>query len=152
MSGSGRDDQTAIRITRTFRASPEAVFAAWTSAKMLRRWYQPAADWDTPVAEVDLRVGGKLRVVMRDHNGEEHGGGGEYLEIRPPHRLVFTWTWDRDDDGEGRQQIEVELSDNGDGTTTVVLTNRGLVDEQARKDHIEGWDGSFDLLEGVLRR
>ena len=119
---------------------------------MLRRWYQPAADWDTPVAEVDLRVGGKLRVVMRDNNGEEHGGGGEYLEIRPPHRLVFTWAWDRAEDGEGPQLIEVELSDNGDGTTTVVLTIRGIVDEQSRESHLEGWEGSFDLLEQVLRR
>ena len=152
MSDFARDDPTAIRIERTFRASPEAVFAAWTSAKMLRRWYQPAADWDTPLAEVDLRVGGKLRVVMRDPNGEEHGGGGEYLEIRPPHRLVFTWAWDRAEDGEGPQLIEVELTENGDGTTTVVLTNRGMVDEQSRKSHFEGWEGSFDNLERVLGR
>ena len=150
MSDSARDDPTAIRIERTFRAAPEAVFAAWTSAKMLRRWYQPAEDWDTPVAEVDLRIGGRLRVVMRDHNGEEFGGGGEYLEIRPPHRLVFTWTWDRADAGAGTQLIEVDLTDNGDDTTTVVLINRGIVDEESRNSHLEGWEGSFDNLELVL--
>jgi uncharacterized protein YndB with AHSA1/START domain len=142
-------DPTAIRIERTFRATPESVFAAWTSEKMLRRWYQPAADWDTPVAEVDLRVGGKIRLVMRTPNGEDISGGGEYIEISPPHRLVFTWAWDQGD-ARGTQRIEVDLTDNGDGTTTAVLTNRGLVDEASREDHRDGWEGSFDNLERAL--
>lgn len=73
-------DPTAIRIERTYAAPAKAVFEAWTSAEMLRRWYPPGADWDTPVAEVDLRVGGRLRIVMRSPIGEEFGGGGEYRE------------------------------------------------------------------------
>jgi uncharacterized protein YndB with AHSA1/START domain len=141
---------TAIRIERTFRAPPERVFEAWTSAEMLRRWYPPGSDWDTPVAAVDLRVGGKLRVVMRSPSGEEFGGGGEYREITPPSRLVFTWAWDRPDVGAGTQLVEVEFTDRLDGTTWVVLTNRGLLDEQSRRSHREGWEGSFDNLDRVL--
>lgn len=96
-----RPDATAIRIERTFAAPAVAVFEAWTSADLLRRWYPPGADWDTPVAEVDLRVGGLLRLVMRSPDGEEFGGGGEYREISPPTRLVFTWAWDRPDVADG---------------------------------------------------
>ena len=55
-------DPTAIRIERTFAAPANEVFEAWTSAELLRRWYPPGADWDTPVAEVDLRIGGRLRL------------------------------------------------------------------------------------------
>jgi uncharacterized protein YndB with AHSA1/START domain len=152
MSGSASPDPTAIRIERTFRAPVEAVFAAWTSAEMLRRWYPPGADWDTPVAEVDVRVGGKLRLVMRDPAGAEHGGGGEYREIDPPRRLAFTWAWDRSDAGGRAQLIEVEFTDNGDGTTTVVMVNRGLRDEQSKRSHREGWEGSFDNLDRLLAR
>jgi uncharacterized protein YndB with AHSA1/START domain len=141
---------TAIRIERTFRAPRERVFEAWTSAEMLRRWYPPGSDWDTPVAAVDLRVGGKLRVVMRSPSGEEFGGGGEYREITPPSRLVFTWAWDRPDVGGGTQLVEVEFTDRLDGTTWVVLTNRGLLDEQSRRSHREGWEGSFDNLDRML--
>jgi uncharacterized protein YndB with AHSA1/START domain len=141
---------TAIRIERTFRAPPERVFEAWTSAEMLRRWFPPGSDWDTPVAAVDLRVGGKLRVVMRSPSGEEFAGGGEYREITPPSRLVFTWAWDRPDVGGGTQLVEVEFTDRLDGTTWVVLTNRGLLDEQSRRSHREGWEGSFDNLDRVL--
>src|SRR5262249_44362051 len=137
---------------RTFRAPAQAVFEAWTSAEMLRRWYPPGADWDTPVAEVDLRIGGRLRLVMRSPAGDEFGGGGEYLEITPPTRLVFTWTWDRADPGRASQLVEVELTDNRDGTTTVVMTNRGLLDEQSRESHREGWEGSFHNLDRVLAR
>jgi uncharacterized protein YndB with AHSA1/START domain len=143
---------TAIRIERTFSAPARAVFEAWTSAEALRRWYPPGADWDTPVAEVDLRVGGRLRIVMRSPDGEEFGGGGEFREIAPPTRLVFTWAWDRPDVAEGAQLVEVDFSEDPDGTTTVVLTNRGLRDEASRESHREGWEGSFDNLERVLAR
>jgi uncharacterized protein YndB with AHSA1/START domain len=143
-------DPTAIRIQRMFRAPAEVVFTAWTSVEMLRRWYQPGADWDIPVAELDLRVGGPLRVAMRSPTGDVFAGGGEYREIDPPRRLVFTWAWDRPEVGEGTQLVEVEFTDNRDGTTTVVLTNRGLRDEEARRSHREGWIASFDNLDRLL--
>jgi uncharacterized protein YndB with AHSA1/START domain len=143
---SERHDPTAIRIERTFGAGAQEVFDAWTSAELLRRWYPPGADWATPVAEVELRVGGRLRVVMRSPEGEEFGGGGEYREITPPTRLVFTWAWDRADVATGAQLLEIDFTEQPDGTTTVVMTNRGLVDEQSRESHREGWEESFDNL------
>ena len=150
MTDPERPDPTAIRIERAFAAPAQAVFDAWTSADLLRRWYPPGADWDTPVAEVDLRVGGRLRLVMRSPDGEEFGGGGEYREITPPTRLVFTWAWDQPDVATGVQLVEVDFTERSDGTTTVVMTNRGLVDEQSRQSHREGWEGSFDNLARVV--
>jgi uncharacterized protein YndB with AHSA1/START domain len=99
---------------------------------------------------VDVRVGGRLRLVMRSPEGDEFGGSGEYLEIDPPERLVFTWTWDGHEGHEGAQLVEVEFREQDDGTTTVVLTNRGLADEESRRSHEEGWRASFDNLERVL--
>jgi uncharacterized protein YndB with AHSA1/START domain len=152
MTDRAPSDSTAVRIERTFSAPAQAVFEVWTSAEALRRWYPPGADWDTPVAEVDLRVGGRLRIVMRSPGGEEFGGGGEFREIAPPTRLVFTWAWDRPDVAEGAQLIEVDFTEHPDGTTTVVLTNRGLRDQASRESHREGWEGSFDNLARVLAR
>jgi uncharacterized protein YndB with AHSA1/START domain len=152
MTDRAPSDSTAVRIERTFSAPAQAVFEVWTSAEALRRWYPPGADWDTPVAEVDLRVGGRLRIVMRSPGGEEFGGGGEFREIAPPRRLVFTWAWDRPDVAEGAQLVEVDFTEHPDGTTTVVLTNRGLRDQASRESHREGWEGSFDNLARVLAR
>jgi uncharacterized protein YndB with AHSA1/START domain len=146
------DRADSIRIERTFAAPAREVFAAWTSADLLRRWYPPGADWSTPIAEVDLRVGGRLRLVMRSPEGEEVGGGGEYREITPSTRLVFTWTWDSADIAAGVQLIEVDFTEHADGTTTVVMTNRGLADERSRESHREGWDESFDNLATLVSR
>jgi uncharacterized protein YndB with AHSA1/START domain len=152
VTGPEPPDATAIRIERTFAAPAQEVFEAWTSAELLRRWYPPGADWDTPVAEVDLRVGGRLRLVMRSPDGKEFGGGGQYREITPPARLVFTWAWDRPDVAAGVQLVEVDFTGNPDGTTTVVMTNRGLAGEQALESHREGWEESFDNLARLVSR
>lgn len=143
-------DPSPLRLERTFNASLEAVFAAWTSAEVLRRWWPAGSDWETPVAEVDVRVGGSLRLVMRSPDGEEFGGRGEYVEITPLERLVFTWTWDGHGRHEGTQLVEVEFREREDGTTTVVLTNRGLKDEESKRSHKQGWETSFDNLDRVL--
>jgi uncharacterized protein YndB with AHSA1/START domain len=139
-----------FRMERTFSAAAEAVFDAWTSVDILRRWWAPGPDWESSVAEADVRVGGRLRIVMRSPQGEDFAGGGEYIEVTPPKRLVFTWTWDGHEGHEGSQLIEVEFNDHGDGTTTVVVTNRGIRDRESRESHRDGWQGSFANLERVL--
>jgi uncharacterized protein YndB with AHSA1/START domain len=139
-------DET-LRIERTFRAPAEAVFEAWTSEEVLRRWFHAEHDWETPEAQVDLRVGGAVRVVMRDPaQGREVGGGGNYTLIEPPTRLAFTWTWD----GEDRQTL-IELAFlEAEGMTTVRMTHSGLRDEESVGRHEYGWGNCLDNLEVAL--
>jgi uncharacterized protein YndB with AHSA1/START domain len=100
------------------------------------------------VAEVDLRVGGAVRVVMRNpHDGAEYGGGGRYTEIEPPHRLAFTWLWDGTTK---RQLIEIEFEEIG-GATRVRFTHSDLWDEDAVRSHDGGWGTAFDNLKRALR-
>jgi uncharacterized protein YndB with AHSA1/START domain len=140
---------SVLRIERVFAASPEATFDAWTSVDVLRMWWPAGPGWDTPVAEVDARVGGRLRLVMRDPDGAEFGGEGRYVTLDRPHRLAFTWRWDSPDLGVQEQLVEVTFTGNGDGTTTVVLTNTGLTEREA-DEHREGWFLSFVNLDAVL--
>ena len=78
-------------LERTYSAPAEVVFDAWTSEEVMRRWFHGEHDWETPEAHVDLRLGGNVRVVMRDPEKDvEYGGGGHYTEIDPPRRLAFT--------------------------------------------------------------
>ncbi len=75
-------------MTRTFDASPQAVFAAWTEPAHLARW------WSCPGGKivettVDLRIGGIFRQVMRLPDGEEIACQGEFVEIEPPSRIVY---------------------------------------------------------------
>jgi uncharacterized protein YndB with AHSA1/START domain len=135
-----------LRIERTYRAPIERVFEAWTSEGVLRRWWRTERDWDTSDAQVDLRVGGAVRVVMRTETGKEIGGGGVYTEVEPPARLAFTWLWD----GETRRTlIEIDFSEH-DGATTVVFTHRDLWDEEAVRSHEDGWTRMFEFLAAAL--
>jgi uncharacterized protein YndB with AHSA1/START domain len=140
-------DET-LRIERTFQAPAQAVFDAWTNEEVMRRWFHGEHDWETPEAQVDLRLGGTVRVVMRDpHKDTEHGGGGHYTEIDPPTRLAFTWTWDDD-----TRQTLIELDfEETEGTTTVRLTHSSLRDEESVLSHRDGWTKCLDNLERTLR-
>jgi uncharacterized protein YndB with AHSA1/START domain len=139
-----------VRIEWTFHASPEELFDAWTSVEVLKRWWHAERDWETPSAEVDLRIGGTVRVVMRNpHDGTEYGGGGEYTVIDRPRRLVFSWIWD-DAPTAAPQLIEVEFIPAGD-RTNVVLTHSELPEGTA-SDYRDGWSDSFANLEVALQR
>jgi len=137
-----------LRIERTFDAPAERVFEAWTSEEVLRRWFHVYPGWDTPTAEVDLQVGGEVRVVMRDpSDGAEYGARGHYTLIEPPRRLAMRWAFD--DDPENVQTIELEFSER-DGRTTVVMINSGISTEPRRESQDRGWNGCFDSLERAL--
>jgi len=103
-----------LRITRTFHAPAQAVFDAWTSEEVMQRWFHEHED-DTTEVEIDLRVGGTLRVVTRDPVKDvEYGASGQYTEIDPPRRLAFTWLWDH---SATRTLIEVDFEES-DGITS----------------------------------
>ena len=140
-------DTRTLRIERTFQAPAEAVFDAWTSEEVMKRWWQVEHDWETTAAEVDLRVGGAVRVVMRDPDKDvEYGGGGRYTEIEPPTRLAFTWIWDGDT---RRTLIEIDFEER-DGVTAVRFTHRDLWDEEAFRSHEDGWTRMFEILASQL--
>jgi uncharacterized protein YndB with AHSA1/START domain len=142
-------DNKTLRIERTFQAPAKAVFNAWTSEEVIRRWWHLEHDGETTEAEVDLRLGGVVRVVMRDLSKDvEYGGGGRYTEIDPPTRLAFTWIWDGDTRG---TLIELDFEET-DGATTVSFTHSGLWDEEAVRAHEVGWGKLFESLERALEQ
>jgi uncharacterized protein YndB with AHSA1/START domain len=140
--------ERVVRIERTFDASVERVFEAWTSEEVLRRWLHGMEGWETPTAEVDLRVGGRIRIVMRDpFRGAQSAATGEYTVVEPPHRLAFTWVWDHDPDQP--QLIELEFSEQ-EGRTTVLMTNSSIPTEEQSESQQRGWAVCYDNLEHVL--
>jgi uncharacterized protein YndB with AHSA1/START domain len=138
----------ALRIARTFDAPIERVFEAWVSEEVLRRWLHGMPGWGTPTAEVDLRVGGRIRIVMRDPTQRtEAGAVGEYRVVEPPRRLVFTWVWD--DQPDRPQLIELEFSER-DGRTTVLMTNSAIPTDERLESQERGWQFCYDNLERFL--
>jgi uncharacterized protein YndB with AHSA1/START domain len=137
------DSGHVVRIERSFAASAEEVFDAWTSPEVMRRWLHPFPGWDTPEAEVDLRVGGEVRVVMRRPDGSQAEARGEYTLIDRPHRLAMTWTFY--DDPANEQTLALSFTET-DGLTTVELLNSGISTEKRREGQDEGWRGCLAQL------
>jgi uncharacterized protein YndB with AHSA1/START domain len=136
-------DAGVIEIRRRLPAPISEVFRWWTDADLLRQWMTPIG---TVEAAVDLRVGGALRIVMKsDDRLIEHTG--EYLEIDPPRRLVFTWISPYT--GSVPSIITVELQPAGDDVTDLRLVHSQLPDAAAHS-HREGWGAMLDRLTGRL--
>lgn len=83
------DDPRTMFITRIFNAPLEKVWRAWTDPKLVKQWWGPE-HFTSPGAEIDFRVGGKYLFGMRDPDGNEYWSTGEYVEIAPMARIVYT--------------------------------------------------------------
>ncbi len=81
--------QHELSLTRLIDAPPDKLFRCWTEPSLLKQWFAPKP-LSTPIAEVDLRVGGGSNVVMQMPDGQQIPCPGAYLEIVPNRKLVFT--------------------------------------------------------------
>ena len=144
------DDQAVLRLERLLDAPPERIFAAWTDPALLRRWWAAEPDWTTPEATTDVRVGGRYRLSMQGTDGIVRTVVGEYLEVDPPRRLVYTWKWESHGDSSAPPGdvtvVEVDFVAEG-SATRVVLEQRGFDGEAERDKHDHGWRGCLDNLE-----
>jgi len=133
----------SLTLKRRFKAPPAKVFAAWTDPEKMKRWMGPEGVVGLS-AEIDARIGGRYRLLMKSPDGEEHDVSGVYREVVPNEKLVFTWAWKSTP--ERQSLVTVLLKPDGDGTL-LTLTHEQFFDETARDHHRQGWTGSLDKLE-----
>src|SRR5262245_42507867 len=136
----------ALSLKRLLSARRARVFQAWTRPELMARWFFPAPGWTVSVSS-DLRVGGRYEVRMLDAEGVLHLQYGEYREIVPDTRLVFTWSCPELLVEES--VVTVELTDRGE-STELRLTHELPADPNIRREHEEGWNGCFASLERML--
>lgn len=138
-----------VTIIRILDAPRELVYRAWTEPEHMQRWFGPKV-FTNPVCELDVRVGGAWRIVMRAPDGHEYPCGGIYREVTPPERLVFT---NIALDEEGKPLIDglttVTFAEQ-DGKTklTLVTRGKGLAPRTAAmlQGMEAGWSQSLDKL------
>jgi uncharacterized protein YndB with AHSA1/START domain len=106
-----------IVMTRVFDAPRHLVFDAFTKPELLKRWFGPRG-WSLVVCEVDLKVGGAFRFVLRSPDGKDMGMRGVYREIVAPERSVHMESFD---DYPGESQVTAEMVER-DGRTTLTVT------------------------------
>lgn len=153
MPASTTAQEREVVITRVFDAPRELVFQAWTEPKHLSRWWGPRM-FTNPVCEVDLRIGGKWRIVMRAPDGAEHPCGGVYREIVDREKLVFT-NIATDKDGQPILDglTSVTFADEG-GKTKLTLRTRATAVVGYAAEYLKGmemgWTMGLDKLADEL--
>ncbi|MEA3082982.1 MAG: hypothetical protein QOC89_679 [Paraburkholderia sp.] len=135
--------QPSLTLQRRLNAAPAKVFRAWTEAAQLMKWMHPG-DSEVVRAELNARVDGRFAIVYRKPDGREIEANGQYLEIVPDAKLVFTWAWRSDPEQESL--VTVLLRPDGHGTL-LTLTHEQFVDEETRDLHQAGWSEGLDSLE-----
>jgi uncharacterized protein YndB with AHSA1/START domain len=117
-------------------ARPEVVFAFLVDPVRL-------VQWKGIEAELDPRPGGLYRCVVNPLSTAR----GEFVEVVPHRRVVFTWGWEEPGHGlpPGSSRVEIDLLPDGDGTL-VRLTHSGLDREDMRLSHVAGWRHYLDRL------
>lgn len=140
-----------LNLEREFEAPVETLFRVWTEQELVSRWWGPEG-FTTQHCSVDARVGGTYRVSMRSPNGTDHTNIGEFLEVVPNERLVFTYAWE-DEDGQPKHPMMVSVHFESLGQRSrVQVAHSGLENEVARDSHGEGWESTLNRLAGELRR
>jgi uncharacterized protein YndB with AHSA1/START domain len=142
MSARLADDE--LLITRTFDAPPSVLFALWSKPEHLKRWMGPA-NFTCPEAEIDFRVGGSYRAMIKSKEQGENWFGGVYREIIPNRRLVFTFAWDDGPSAGVETLVTITFEERG-GKTVQAFHQRPFLNVERRDSHVGGWTEAFDKL------
>jgi len=142
------DASKGFTLVRTFDATPEDVWRAWTDPDSAAQWW-PSTPRET--VEIDARVGGRYTYTMvNDATGEKIVTGGVYREVMPFERLVFTWGHP-EGDPDDTPVITITLEPVGD-RTRMTFDLRGVDGAKGDKYFYDGWDAALDSLGEHLGR
>ena len=134
-----------VRISRTFDAPRELVFAAWTERDRISQWCAPAG-YTIVENRLDLRRGGVWWSLMRAPDGEQCVASGVYREIASPERLVFTYAHEAPDGSRGPETLVSVVFEEIAGRTRLSLHQATFDTIENRNGHDTGWNECLDRL------
>lgn len=142
----------ALIVRRSYNASPQRVYEAWSDPKKLGQWFGPSGINRCEV-DFDFTVGGAMRIEMFNDAGNSFVHEGSFLEIIEGEKIRYTSVSHchgaKADGSPCETVVTVEFVEQ-DGGTELILTHEGLPDEASREGHQIGWDGSLDGLDELL--
>jgi uncharacterized protein YndB with AHSA1/START domain len=145
-------EERVLVLTRRFEAPRALVYAAWTDAARIARWWGPRG-FAVQDCHADVRVGGAWGVATRSPEGEEHNASGVYREVAPPERLAFTMAWEGSEDSSPGRETLVTLDFVEEGICTrLTFRQATFSSREARDGHEHGWSSALEVLAEYLAR
>ena len=149
-----RTSERELVVTRTVGSPARLVFEAWSRPELFRRWWVPASCGLTLISfDADVRTGGTYRLVMGHTSSDQPMAFfGQYLEVTPPSRIVWT-----NEEGGGEGAVTTVTFEDRNGATLVVVhelyPSKEALDEAMASGSTDGWDeqlGQLDALVAIL--
>jgi uncharacterized protein YndB with AHSA1/START domain len=149
-------------VKRVFDAPRELLWKAWTDPHYLMQWWGPKG-FTSPVCKVDFRVGGKFLCCMRTPDGQDFWNAGEYHEIVPHEKIVYSMYFS-DADGNKVEAAEYGIEheaiedaydvalfeDLGNGQTQLTLIGNETMESAKESGQVEGWNQILDKVAAVV--
>jgi uncharacterized protein YndB with AHSA1/START domain len=127
---------------------PQRVFRALVDPDELVRWWGPAG-FESPSVDFEPRVGAGYRIEMQPPEGAAFYLRGEFREVEPPNRLVYTFIWEEPDPDDQETLVTLALEELGE-STRLTLDQAPFATEARLALHRDGWSNSFERLRTVL--
>jgi uncharacterized protein YndB with AHSA1/START domain len=138
----------SLRLEKVLRAPRARVFAAFVDEGALGAWWGPK-DFAVPNVEICAREGGGYRFTMQPPEGAAFHITGEFREVEPPQRLVYTFEYEEPDPEDQETLVTLSLADAAQGTT-LVLEQGPFATKARRSLHEQGWTETLDGLDRFL--
>lgn len=138
------DGGHGITLTRRYPEDAATLFRAFTDAAALREWWGPR-DFVIDAITFPARVGEVYRVDLTAPDGSHWAHEGRFLEVDPPHRLVYTWRWTAGPLSHVESLVELSFTSESTGTLVTVAHSRFVTDSEAN-GHATGWRDTLDRV------
>ena len=139
----------SLVLRRFYDATPETLFAAWTTPEQAAEFMGPGTVKATDV-KMDVRPGGSYSIVMQMDDGSAIPVHGTYRDVDRPRLLSMTWVWKEDDPKDERETIvTLQFVPHGN-RTELVLTHAGFASMESRDNHEIGWAKIMDQVAALL--
>lgn len=149
-----QNHEGAVSLTRVFRAPRERVFAAWTEARQLERWFSPFG-YRVHSCETDPRPGGVFRLCLRSPQGRDFWVRGAYREVVAPERLVIQCTAHDEHDRPSVDELISVSFENDAGATRLSLrataSGKGAAAAAMVEGMPKGWNQTVQRLDKHLK-
>ena len=141
--------ELTLHLERVLPAPRALVFRMHAEPDLLAQWWGPKG-FSAPSIELDVRVGGRYTIAMQPPEGDRFVLSGEFREVDPATRLVYTFRWEPPDPDDQETVVAFSLRDRS-GSTALSVDQEPFATDARRVLHEQGWTESLDRLHELIR-
>jgi len=136
-----------LTIHREFDTPVDRLYQAWSQVDTIKRWFAPGS-MTVPLAEAEVKTGGRYRIVMQDDDGSQHIVGGQYRQVVANQRLDFSWQWEGSPKA---TNVSVRFKSLDGDRSALELVHSEFDDQETCDKHDSGWNGCLVNLPTVFQ-